>query len=127
MKPPRLRFTVRRVMVAVAAIALVMYGSRLYQWSRVHRHEAREYAVEECFVEVDLAGEISTRDKIRDALAGVDEANAASLLAALRDQEDRMNSKAQDLAAVRTLKREHERAAWLPWATVQRDPRRPAQ
>jgi hypothetical protein len=155
MRLPRVRFTVRRMMVAVAAAAFLMYAAllanrsaRSLEIARGHRADAASYAKQgqRCVEEVQER-ESRIAEQLREALeaeqraaaAGGDAVNAraesdhASRLRALAThEEDALRLKKDEAAHYSTLRAYYKRleakhayAAAHPWLSSDPDPPRP--
>ncbi len=118
MRLPRVRFSIKWMMFAVAVLALIMGAARMALLSVRYRMAANEYAVLEAFLRQVRGLEIDNDKKLDESarLSGgrpsveVEEARAASA----RESERAINHFAR-------LRRKYERAAWYPWLSVEPD------
>ena len=113
---PRFRFTIRRMMVAVAIVAILLAaGIILAQRSAAYRDRAARHAFAEWLLDSEA--------KMRRAtpLAGI-EGPGAALLKTFPNDHDRTAAQAAYQAAMRA---KYERAARYPWLPVARDPPEP--
>jgi hypothetical protein len=116
---PRVRFTIKRMMVAVAILGLIMGGSRMAWLSIRYRRAAQYYAtLERFFRQVQRLAQENV--KSQDELALL--VGSSPLLE---------NKLARTAAAVTfqhtgdyyaALRRKYERAAFCPWFPVGEDP-----
>ena len=99
MRLPRVRFTVRRMMVAVAVVALIQAGENLRRRSRDYAARADNYAVE-----LTLGGASEPRPAI----------TAEEILSERRN--------AERLRYCSAMEQKYRNAARRPWLRVEPDP-----
>ena len=95
MKLPRVRFTLRKMMAAVAVLALILWTGRLLSLSAMYRDRALKYAAE------DLG--------------------AAELLMGPRERPRVFHPPSARLLWARKMANKYQRAAWCPWLPVEPD------
>jgi hypothetical protein len=119
---PRVRFTVRGMMIAVASVALFMGGLRLLWVRSVYRKAAIAHAAYE-----NLARTLQTMvenegENERELLAafGMKVEPESEAVKAKRSADARVNLRAAEYHAA--LKHKYEKAASRPWAPIAPDP-----
>jgi hypothetical protein len=132
MRLPRLRFTVRRLMLVVALVGAGMWGVKLWRLSREHAGRARSAWASEGFYRLvnerslknairceELAARMPYEDPIRRDWFAVSMQQLA-----LESREDAVKwlAKAGHYAA---SARKYERAARYPWLPVEPEPPEP--
>jgi hypothetical protein len=123
MRVPRLRFTVRRIMIVVALVALALWGGRMYQrWSYCQRraayHDQRRVIFERLKSQgFEMRGDIVLEDAIRPAgrSAGVEQPLEIEYV----------HSVAEAIGYHAAMKERYLRAAWRPWVSLPPAPSRP--
>ena len=112
MKLPRVRFTIRRLMVAVAVVAIAVYGSVLWRRSVEYRHRAEDA--------LNLAKRLNdTRNAIEESIAALRGGNYRIALISRRDQL-RREIDYWDAARIK-----YSRVALYPFLPVAPDPPEP--
>jgi hypothetical protein len=113
MRLPRLRFSVRRMMVAVAVVALLIYGNgvRQHRLSLAALCESADRGVRHTGASYRLEDEIET---LRTVAFGTPARTPAEI-------EGRRRRSAHWIA----LKQKYDRAALIPWLPVSPDPPEP--
>jgi hypothetical protein len=118
MRMPRVRFAMKRMMLAMAALALIMGGLRIAWLRDGYRKAAAFHAATENLQRVFLEG-AKTEEELALAfgyeLPGEEKAQQAAKIQI-------MQRKADNFAAMR---RKYERAAARPWMAVDPDPPSP--
>jgi hypothetical protein len=144
MRMPRVRFTVRGMMLAVAIAGLACSGEAMrrnyeitetirirrpgHEWrAEFHRDEAREARLRYEKAETHLARRIATRKFYGDpsSAAEWDERLRASVDRSIRDLEDVRESSKRAAEWHERLRAKYERAARSPWLPVEPDPPAP--
>ena len=113
-----MRFTVRRMMIAVAVVALLLGAYGMMGVSLYHRKQARMFALAEAY----CLRELANHERIIASLVGQAGATARGREAqhtALQAQTGRR------AAHFSTMRSKHERAARYPWLPVAPDPSEP--
>jgi hypothetical protein len=123
MRLPRVQFTVRRMMVAVAIVAAMFAIQRMYQhWSRCQRrsayHDQRraiftslaDNGVKVFDIAIAIPNHAST--KLGMALGLLDQQNG----------EERVHSLAESIQYHTDMREKYDRVAWYPWSPIMPDP-----
>jgi hypothetical protein len=115
----RLRFSVRRLMVVVAAVALLLGGSiaayRLLGAALYHRRQAQMYAL----AEADTLQELARQEQRVTELKQQGDSQAGTKLAMHTGLAELARRRATYFAA---MKRKYKVAASRPWVSVPTDP-----
>jgi hypothetical protein len=131
MRRPRMRFTVRRMMVVVAAFGVVLGGwlevSRLARVSTARRRDAASYAASEA-----LARKFARQSsRFAQELLGVARSSRPSAVQSDFSQRLELEASIAEESAARSqrnadhwamMKKKYERAARFPWSSVGPDP-----
>ena len=122
MRLPRVRFTVRGMLIAVASIALLMGGLRLVWLRSVYRKAALAHAAYENLARtLQSMVENDGKDERELAIAiGMKVAPESEAVRAKRAADASVNQKTAEYHA--TLKQKYERAASRPWVALAPDP-----
>jgi hypothetical protein len=112
MRMPRVRFTVRRLMIAVAVAALLLGGDVL--WRKRAGYLAR--------ANVEAASEMQSRALIKVYESAIETSAAPSVADGYRHWVEVHREEADYHGR---LRRKYERAARYPWLPVEPDPRWP--
>jgi regulator of PEP synthase PpsR (kinase-PPPase family) len=115
---PRFRFTIRRMMIAVAVVAVLITAEKLRQVRRDRLRKAAEYAVEEAsWMDDALKVETMTRKpkSLTDAASRKRVVELEEVVTNYRLSGDRSGK----------LKQIYEKAARYPWLPVEPDPPEP--
>ena len=137
MRPPRVRFTIRRILLVVAIVALLLTGGEMRARSRNFNRQAVAHAAEEeqCRHVLEVrAGDIDDdlqeeKDCLKQAESTVGGACHTLWVDLAARARERVEQDRQQLAALReqrdhhrTLKEKYEWAAAHPWERVGPDP-----
>jgi hypothetical protein len=116
MRVPYVRLTVRRMMIAVAAVALLMFAVDCVRRSSVYRHQADLYALAE-----DHALWVAHKTEEVERYWQDHPEKRAEAMSRLYHWHG--PEPARKLAAYHArLKRKYHRAMWRPWEAVEPDP-----
>jgi hypothetical protein len=105
---PRVRLTVRRLMVIVAVVAVMFAMEQMYQhWSYCQRRSAYH-------------------DQRRAVFTALED-NGVVVLGSLNEQngEERVNSLAESIQDHTRMREKYAGAAWHPWLPIEPDPTEP--
>jgi hypothetical protein len=140
MRPPRVRFTVCRVMLVVAIVALLLTGGGMIARSRNFNRQAIAHAGEEerCRHVLEVrAGDIDEdleeeKDCLKQAESTINESYRTLMMDLAARARERVEQDRQQLAALREQREHHQRleekyewAAAHPWEWVGPDPPEP--
>jgi hypothetical protein len=119
MRIPRLRFTLRRMTLAVAVLALILGGLRIVWLRDRYRRAAASYAATENlqrgflrFAEGDAEAEEDLAIAFGYKISGEDKEQQATEIRVMRRKADYLEM----------MRRKYERAAARPWMPVDPDP-----
>lgn len=122
MRLPRVRFTLRGMLIAVAGIALAMGGLRLLWLRNVHRNAAQAHAAYENLART-LQRTVEDERKAERELKigfGMKVEPESDAVKAKRAADAKVNQKTAEYHAA--LKYKYERAAGRPWVRIAPDP-----
>jgi hypothetical protein len=125
MRLPRVRFTIRRIMIVVASVALLMGGVRLLWLRSVYQKAALAHAAYENLARtlqrmVENEGKDERELEIAFGMKVEPESEAVK---AKRAADARVNQKTAEYHAA--MKHKYEQAASSPWIPITPDPPRP--
>jgi hypothetical protein len=125
MKLPRPRFTVRRLMLAVAIVALLAGAERLWRRSRAFSYLADEHGLRYDYWREEGLDHATGAAKHRDlAIIGDEESRQQHRRLAVQEGEIAADL-AKTAAYHERLWRKYEHAARYPWLPVEPDPPEP--
>jgi hypothetical protein len=122
MRLPRVRFTIRRIMIVVASVALLMGGLRLLWLRSAYRKAALAHAAYENLARtLQRMVENEGKDERELEIAfGMKVEPEPEPVKATRAADARVNRKTAEYHAA--LRQKYERAAARPWAPIAPDP-----
>jgi hypothetical protein len=120
MRPPRVRFTVRRMMVVVAVVAVWLSGHLIFQRHAKYRERFSVYDYDSRFIQRTIwlneqRIEVLKRRGVRDP-------RAAAEAAAIMNDLPKVKQAAEELER---LRQKYESAMWHPWSLLEPDPSGP--
>jgi hypothetical protein len=122
MRLPRVRFTMRGMLIAVASVALLMGGMRLLWLRSVYRKAALAHATDENLART-LQRMVKNEGKDERELEiafGIKVQPESEAVTAKRAADTRVNQKTAEYHAA--LKQKYEKAASRPWVPIAPDP-----
>ncbi len=138
MRPPRVRITVRTLMIAIASVGLIIFGSmtamRMGRRADLYRSLAKRWQLEEGELQKHLA---LCRTKIEGSVRVANKLQAIPRLLFQEEELAKQNaseavwwranavSTEEKLAYSSMMRRKYEHAARFPWLEVAEDPRVP--
>jgi hypothetical protein len=122
MRLRRMRFTMRRMLIAVASMALLMGGLRLVCLRSVYREAALAHTAYENLARTlqEVAENEGKNERELQIAFGVEVEPESEAVKARRAADARVNRKTAEYHAA--LKQKYERAASRPWVLLPPDP-----
>jgi hypothetical protein len=122
MRQPRVRFTVRGMLIAVASVALLMGGLRLLWLRSVYRKAALAHAAYENLARTlqRMVENDGQEERELEIAFGMKVEPQSEAVKAKRAADARMNQETAEYHAA--LKHKYERAASRPWVPIAPDP-----
>ena len=129
MRPPRMRFTVRWIMAAVAVVAVLLFAvvqlDRFRKLGVSYSRRAAELKSEEAYTRRNIQRTEVVIANIRARLEPADGKGEHRLRSLLDEQRDQMARYAEYAHYLAELRSKYQHAARYPWLPVEPDPPEP--